>query len=77
MDSRCEMCLYSQSGDGGHCYMFKEKPERRCLQWRGRCTTAWWGETKKSSSKARVDAYIFLMALQAWVGSDGIREGRI
>jgi len=30
----CETCKYSQlNPDGGHCYMFKEKPARRCAQW--------------------------------------------
>lgn len=31
---RCETCLHLQlNPDGGHCYMFKEKPARRCAQW--------------------------------------------
>lgn len=31
--SDCENCRHKQHPDGGHCYMFRNKPEGNCAQY--------------------------------------------
>lgn len=30
--NNCEMCDHKKNPDGGHCYMFKDEPDKICYQ---------------------------------------------
>lgn len=33
--NNCETCRHKQNPDGGHCYMFRDAPNERCMQHTG------------------------------------------
>lgn len=67
---RCDTCLHSRLNEEGHCYMFREKPESRCAQWRDH------REPGRQYTVAEMSV-IYVALAELWSRDDDFFRGRI